>query len=44
MKLGKRWLFLVGNGVEIRPLEKGRKYPGIGGYMYAHHANNVIQS
>ena len=23
----KRWLFLIGNGAEIRPLEKGRKSP-----------------
>ena len=27
MVLGKRWLFLIGNGAEIRPLEKGRKGP-----------------
>ena len=27
MELGKRWLFLIGNGAEIRPLEKGRKSP-----------------
>ena len=25
MVLGKRWLFSIGNGAEIRPLEKGRK-------------------
>ena len=25
----KRWLFLIGNGGEIRPLEKGRKSPVI---------------
>ena len=25
MVLEKRWLFSVGNGAEIRPLEKGRK-------------------
>ena len=25
--IGKRWLFLIGNGAEIRPLEKGRKSP-----------------
>ena len=24
----KRWLFLIGNGAEIRPLEMGRKDPG----------------
>ena len=28
MVLGKRWLFSIGNGAEIRPLEKGRKSPG----------------
>ena len=27
MVLGKRWLFLIGNGAEIRPLEMGRKGP-----------------
>ena len=27
MVLGKRWLFSIGNGAEIRPLEKGRKGP-----------------
>ena len=27
MVLGKRWLFLIGNGDEIRPLEMGRKSP-----------------
>ena len=25
MVLGKRWLFLIGNAAEIRPLEMGRK-------------------
>ena len=25
MVLEKRWLFSIGNGAEIRPLEKGRK-------------------
>ena len=25
--LGKGWLFLIGNGIEIGPLEKGRKSP-----------------
>ena len=29
MVFGKRWLFLIGNGAEIRPLEKGRKSPGV---------------
>ena len=29
MNLGKKWLFLIGNGVEIRPLEKGRKCPEV---------------
>ena len=24
---GKRWLFLIGNGAEIQPLEMGRKCP-----------------
>ena len=24
----KRWLFSIGNGAEIRPLETGRKSPG----------------
>ena len=24
----KMWLFLIGNGAEIRPLEMGRKCPG----------------
>ena len=28
MVLGKRWLFLIGNGAEFWPLEKGRKSPG----------------
>ena len=28
MVLGIRWLFSIGNGAEIWPLEKGRKYPG----------------
>ena len=28
MVLGKGWLFLIGNGAEIRPLEMGRKSPG----------------
>ena len=27
MVLGKRWLFSIGNGAEIRPLEKGSKSP-----------------
>ena len=27
MVLGKRWLFSIGNGAEIRPLEMGRKSP-----------------
>ena len=27
MVMGKMWLFLIGNGAEIRPLEKGRKCP-----------------
>ena len=27
MVLGKRWLFFIGNGAEIRPLEMGRKGP-----------------
>ena len=25
----KRWLFSIGNGAEIRPLEKGRKCPAV---------------
>ena len=29
MVLGKRWLFSIGNGAEIRPLQKGIKCPGI---------------
>ena len=29
MVLEKRWLFSIGNGAEIRPLEKGRKRPAI---------------
>ena len=29
MVLGKRWLFLIGNVAEIRPLEKGRKSPDL---------------
>ena len=29
MVLGKRWLFSIGNGAEIQPLEKGRKCPDI---------------
>ena len=28
MVLGEKWLFSVGNGAIIRPLEKGRKSPG----------------
>ena len=28
MVLGKKWLFLIGNGAEFRPLEMGRKGPG----------------
>ena len=27
MVLGKRWLFSIGNGAEIRPLEMGRTSP-----------------
>ena len=27
MVLGKRWLFSIWNGAEIRPLEMGRKSP-----------------
>ena len=27
MVLGKMWLFSIGNGAEIQPLEKGRKSP-----------------
>ena len=27
MVLGKGWLFSIGNGAEIRPIEKGRKSP-----------------
>ena len=27
MVLGKMWLFLIGNGAKIRPLEMGRKGP-----------------
>ena len=27
MVLGKRWLFLIGNGAEIRIIEMGRKSP-----------------
>ena len=27
MVLGKRWLFSIGNGAEIRPLKMGRKSP-----------------
>ena len=27
MVLGKRWLFSIGNGAEIRPLVMGRKFP-----------------
>ena len=29
MVLGKRWLFSIWNGAEIRPLEKGRKPPAL---------------
>ena len=29
MVLGKRWLFFIGNGAEIRLLEMGRKGPAI---------------
>ena len=29
MVLGKRRLFSIGNGAEIRPLEKDRKYPAL---------------
>ena len=25
----KRWIFLIGNGAEIQPLEKGRKSPAL---------------
>ena len=28
MVLGKRWLFSIGNGAEIGPLENGRKSRG----------------
>ena len=34
MVFGKRWLFSIGNGAEIRPLDKGRKSP-----VEAAHAN-----
>ena len=27
MVMGKKWLFSIGNGAEIRPLEKGRNCP-----------------
>ena len=27
MVLGKKWLFSIGNGAEIRPLEMNRKSP-----------------
>ena len=27
LSLGKGWLFSVGNGRAIRPIDKGRKYP-----------------
>ena len=27
----KKWLFLIGNGVEVRPLEMGRKGPEVHG-------------
>ena len=27
MVLEKKWLFFIGNGAEIRPLEMGRKSP-----------------
>ena len=30
MVLGKMWLFFIGNGAEIRPLEMGRKGPAMG--------------
>ena len=33
MVLGKRWLFLIGNGAKIRPLEKGRKSPEKSGFL-----------
>ena len=33
MVLGKRWLFSIGNGAEIRPLEKGRKCPDLSRYL-----------
>ena len=29
MVLGKKWLFSIGNGAEIWPLEMGRKSPGL---------------
>ena len=29
MVLGKMWLFMIGNVAEIRPLEMGRKGPGL---------------
>ena len=35
MVLGKRWLFLIGNGAEIRPLEMGRKGPGYSKMSYS---------
>ena len=34
MVLGKkRWLFSIGTGAEIRPLEQGRKRPVCSGYI-----------
>ena len=29
MVLGKKWLFLIVNGAEFRPLEKGRNSPAV---------------
>ena len=33
MKLGKKCLFLVGNGAKIQSLEKDRKFPGYRVYV-----------
>ena len=34
MVLGKRWLFLIGNGAEVRPLEMGRKSPAFSLHIF----------
>ena len=39
----KKWLFSIGNGAEIRPLEKGRKSPAIKTYLVGTEKNHLCE-